>query len=69
MSLNAKAIKVNKLLAEELSINGLDMIDDKHVTFSNLWDGGLLISDGGVRKFSGNVSKFIEYCQRCHSSC
>ena len=62
MSLNAKAMKVNKLLAEELAINGLDMIDNSNVTFSNLLKDGLHISDGGARKFSGNVSKFIEYC-------
>ena len=60
--LNAKAMKVNKLLAEELAINGLDMIDNSNVTFSNLWKDGLHISDGGARTFSGNVSKFIEYC-------
>ena len=62
MSLNAKAMKVNKLLAEELSINGLDMIDNSKVMFSNLWKDGLHISDEGVRKFSGHVSKFIKYC-------
>ena len=62
MSLNAKAIKVNKLLAEELAINGLDMIDNSNVTFSNLWKDGLHISDGGARKCSRNVSKFINYC-------
>ena len=62
MSLNAKAMKVNKLLAEELAINGLDMIDNSNVTFSNIWKDGLHISDGGARKFSGNVSKFIKYC-------
>ena len=62
MSLNAKAMKVNNLLAEELAINGLDMIDNSNVTFSNLWKDGLHISDGGARKFSGNVSKFIKYC-------
>ena len=52
ISLNAKAMKVNNLLAEELAINGLDM----------LLKDGLHISDGGARKFSGNVSKFIKYC-------
>ena len=61
MSLNAKAMKVNKLLADELAVNGLDVIDNSNVTFSNLWKDGLHISDGGARKFSGNVSKFIKY--------
>ena len=60
--LNAKAMKVNKLLVDELAINGLDMIDNSNVTFSNLWKDGLHISDGGARKFSGNTSKFIKYC-------
>ena len=62
MSLYAKAMIVNKLLVEELAINGLDMIDNSNVTFSNLWKDGLHISDGGTGKFSGNVSKFIKYC-------
>ena len=30
--------------------------------FSNLWTDGLHINDGGVRKLSGNFSKFIKYC-------
>ena len=62
MSVNAKAMKVNNLLAKELAINGLDMIDNSNVTFRNLWKDGLHISDGGARKFSGNVGKFIKYC-------
>ena len=37
MSLNAKAIKVNKLLAEELAVNGVDMIDNSNVKFSNFF--------------------------------
>eukprot|EP00794_Sanderia_malayensis_P015561 gene15561-biopygen13273 len=47
MSLNAKAMKVNKLLSEELAINGMDMIDNSNIMFSNLWNDGLHISDGG----------------------
>ena len=31
-SLNIKSMKVNKLLAEELAINGLNMIDNSNVT-------------------------------------
>ena len=36
--------------------------------FSNLWDDGLHINDGGIRKFSGNISSFVKYCYGCHSS-
>ena len=39
--------------------NGLDMIDNSNSMFSNLWDDGLHINDGGIRKFSGNINSFI----------
>ena len=68
MSLHAKAIKVNKLLAEELAVNGLDMIDNSNVTFSSFQKDGLHISDGEARKFSDNVGKFIKCCQMCQSA-
>ena len=62
MGLNNKVKKVNELLADELALNGLDMIDNSNIMFSNLWDDGLHINDGGIRKFSGNISSFIKYC-------
>ena len=62
MALNATVKKVNELLETELALNGLDMIDNSNIMFSNLWDDGLHITDGGVRKCSGNTSSFIKYC-------
>ena len=62
MALNNKVKKVNELLETELALNGLDMIDNSNIMFSNLWDDGLHINDGGIRKFSGNISSFIKYC-------
>ena len=61
-TLNVKARKVNELLSEELSIRGIDFINNKNIIYSNLWKDGLHLNDGGVRKFSGNLSKFIKYC-------
>ena len=62
MGLENKVKKVNKLLADELALNGLDMNDNSNIMFSNLRDDGLHINDGGIRKFSGNISSFIKYC-------
>ena len=62
MALNNTVKKVNELLEAELALNGLDMIDNSNIMFSNLWDDGLHINDGGIRKFSGNISSFIKYC-------
>ena len=59
--LNAKVTKLNKLLEDETILNGFDMIDNSNIMFSNLWADGLHINDGGVRKLSGNFSKFIKY--------
>ena len=61
-TLNAKARKVNELLSEELSIRGIEFINNDSIKYSNLWKDGLHLNDGGVRKFSGNLSKFIKYC-------
>ena len=61
-SLNAKGKKVNELLEDELSIKGMDIIDNNNIMYSNLWKDGLHLNDGGVRKYSANVSKFAKYC-------
>ena len=61
-NLNTKVTKVNTLLEDELALNGIDIIDNSNIFFSNLWKDGLHINDGGVRKFSGNLSRFIKYC-------
>ena len=30
--------------------------------YSNLWTDGLHLNDGGVRKYSAKMGKFIKYC-------
>ena len=61
-SLNTKGRKVNELLEDELSIKGMDIINNNNIMYSNLWNDGLHLNDGGVRKYSANVSKFAKYC-------
>ena len=60
-TLNAKARKVNELLSEELSLSGIDFINYNDIIYSTLWKDVLHLNDGGVRKVSGNLSKFIKY--------
>ncbi len=55
-------MQVNKILVEEPPVNGMNMLEDSNIMFSNLWKDELHISDGGARKFSGNISRFIKYC-------
>lgn len=62
LDLNAKVTELNKLLVEKLPLNGFDMIENDNILFSNLKSGGLHLNEGGVRKFAGNINKFIKYC-------
>ena len=43
MGLSNKVKMVNELHADELALNGLDMIDNSNIMFSSLWDNGLHI--------------------------
>ena len=60
--LNKIAVTVNKLLWDELILNGFDFIDNDNILFSNLAHDGLHINTGGARKFASNLSRFIKYC-------
>ena len=60
--LNAKVTQLNELLAEKLPLEGFDMIKNDDIIFSNLKSNGLHLNEGGVRKFAGNLNKFIKYC-------
>ena len=62
MALNTKLRKVNDLLEEELALNGYDFISNNNIQFCNLWEDGLHVNDGRVRKLSGNLSKYVKYC-------
>eukprot|EP00112_Aurelia_sp_Birch-Aquarium-sp1_P025234 Seg83.3 transcript_id=Seg83.3/GoldUCD/mRNA.D3Y31 product="hypothetical protein" protein_id=Seg83.3/GoldUCD/D3Y31 len=61
-SINAKVRKLNGLLDEELAINGFDSIDNDNIQYSNLWKDELHVNEGGIRKLSGNLSRYVKYC-------
>ena len=67
-SINTKARKLNGLLEEELAINGFDIIDNGNIQYSNLRKDGLHVNEGGIRKLSGNLSRYIKYCLGSFSS-
>ena len=60
--LNSKVTQLNELLSEKLPLDGFDMIENDNILFSNLKSDGLHLNEGGVRKFAGNLNKFIKYC-------
>ena len=61
-SLNTIIQKVNDLVAEALGLKGMDFIENKNIIYSNLATDGLHLNNGGVRRFSGNLSSFVKYC-------
>ena len=61
-SLNTKIQKVNDLVAEALGLKRMDFIENKNIIYSNLATDGLHLNNGGVRRFSGNLSSFVKYC-------
>ena len=61
-SLNTKGKTVNELLDDELTIKGMDIINNNNIMYSNLLKDGLHVNDGGVHKYSANLSKFAKYC-------
>lgn len=63
LHLNAKVIQTNKILKDKLLLQGYDLIDNDNILFTNLAKDGLHINQGGLRKFAGNISKYIRFCQ------
>ena len=63
LHLNAKVIQTNKILKDKLLLQGYDRIDNDNILFTNLAKDGLHINQGGLRKFAGNISKYIRFCQ------
>ena len=61
--LNAKVIQTNKILKDKLLLQGYDLIDNDNILFTNLAKDGLHINQGGLRKFAGNICKYIRVCQ------
>ena len=66
--INKKVITLNKVLSEEVFLNGFDYIDNDSILYSNLCNDGLHINEGGARKFVLNLLNFIKYCWGFHSS-
>ena len=60
--LNLKIIKLHKILNEELTLNGFDIIDNDNIHFSNLAKDGLHLNESGTRKYARNLCKFMSYC-------
>ena len=60
--LNGKVKRVNELLKEDLELHGFDVIDNDNVLFSNIGADGLHINPGGIRKFAGNLARYLRYC-------
>ena len=38
-------------------------MDNDNILFTNLAKDGLHINQGDLRKFAGNISKYIRFCQ------
>ena len=60
--LSLKIIQLNKALDEELELNGFDVINNDNIPFTNLAKDGLDHNESRVRKYAGNLSKFMRYC-------
>ena len=60
--INKKVITLNKVLSEEVFLNGFDYIDNESILYSDLCNDGLHINEGGARKFAVNLLNFIKYC-------
>ena len=63
MGLKNIAKKVIEFLADELPLNGLDMIKNSNIMFNNLWDHDFHINYGAVRKFSGVLCESVPYAE------
>ena len=53
---------MNGLVAEALGLKGMDFIENKNIIYCNLATDGLHLNNGGVHRFSGNLSSFVKYC-------
>ena len=63
LHLNAKVIQTNKISKDKLLLQGYVLIDNDNILFTNLAKDGLHINQEGLRKFAGNISKYIRFCQ------
>ena len=63
LHLNAKVIQTNKILKDKLLLQGYELIDNYNILFTSLAKDGLHINQGAVRKFAGNISMYIRFCQ------
>ena len=59
--MNVKVFQTNKILKEELMLQGIDFIDNDNILYGNICDDGLHINQGGAKRFARNVKKYVEY--------
>ena len=59
--MNVKVFQTNKILKEELMLQGIDFIDDDNILYGNICDDGLHIKQGRAKGFARNVKKYVEY--------
>ena len=59
--MNIKVFKTNKILKEELMLQGIDFIDNDNILYGNICDDGLHINQGGAKRFARNIKKYVEY--------
>ena len=60
--LKLKIIQLNKILDEELALNGYDVFNNDNILLTNLVKDGLPPYEDGVREHARNLSKFMRYC-------
>ena len=59
--MNVIVFQTNKILKEELMLQGIDFIDNDNILYGNICDDGLHINQGGAKRFARNVKKYVEY--------
>ena len=59
--MNVKVFQRNKILNEELMLQGTDFIDNENILYGNICDNGLHINQGGAKRFARNIKKYVEY--------
>ena len=52
---------MHKILNEELTLSDFDIIENDNINYFNLAKDGLHLNEGGTRKYTGSLSKFMRY--------
>ena len=59
--ISIKVFQTNKILKEELVLQGIDFIDNENILYGNICDDGLHINQEGAKRFARHVKKYVEY--------